>query len=61
MTLNDNTINSYIETLQGETGDLKESLENALDKRERTQILKRHGIIERTIKLLYALKEYNED
>jgi ribosomal protein S2 len=61
MTLTNETINSYIETLKGETSTLNDDLEIALNKKERAQILRRHTNLERIIKLLYSLKAYNED
>ena len=61
MTISNDTINNYIETLKADTQDLHNELEMALNKKERSQILRRHTNLERIIKLLYSLKEYSED
>jgi hypothetical protein len=61
MTLSNETIKDYIETMKGETEGLQEKLELALNKKERMAILRKNGNLERIIKLLYSLKEYDED
>lgn len=61
MTLTNSIINEYIETLQAETQNLHAELENALNKKERSQILRVHTNIERIIKLLYTLRSYDEE
>jgi hypothetical protein len=60
MTLSNETINSYITTMKAETEGLHEKLELALNKKERAVILRKHGNIEKAIKLLYSLKEYED-
>ena len=56
--ITDYDIDEMIEILQTQTSTLKEDIEECTEKCERTAVLKRHSTLEKTIKLLYSLKEY---
>jgi hypothetical protein len=57
--LTNNQIDSFIQLLQADTEKLDSELDDSLDKKERNAVFKRHGFLERTIKLLYLLKQYD--
>jgi hypothetical protein len=53
-------IDEHIKKFKIEIDKLPAQLEEALNKKERQQIMKRHTSCERIVKLLYALKEYDD-
>lgn len=53
-------IDEHIKKFKIEVDKLPIQINEALNKKERQQILKRHSNFERIVKLLYALKEYDD-
>ena len=52
-------IDNMIRKLNTQTSKLDADLDECLEKKERNAVLKRHGYLDRVVKLLYLLKDYD--
>lgn len=61
MTLNNETIDNFIKILKEENKKMDNELSSALNKKERSAVLRRHKQIDNISKVLYSLRHYDDD
>ena len=58
--LTNSQLDTYIQTFTQQSSRFEAELADTADKKERAVVFKRHGYLERVIKLFYLLKTYDD-